>query len=65
MKKRLLAINEQNEEVDFGFVGKYRTQTDVAVSWNYEGKKLFERIPCSKCKQLFTEKELRDNNYYL
>jgi hypothetical protein len=26
---------------------------------------LFERIPCSKCKQLFTEKELRDNNYYL
>ncbi|CAG8831678.1 3437_t:CDS:1, partial [Racocetra persica] len=32
--KKLTAINEQKQEVDFGFAGKYRTQTNTSLSWN-------------------------------
>lgn len=63
--KKLKSIDEKNKEIDFGFIGKYRCQSFTSPSWNFEGKELFEQIPCSNCEKKFTKKDLINNNYYL
>ena len=64
-KYRVVALLENNKETDFGFKGEFRTQTEVAKSWNWGGTELFTRIPCGNCGKKFSNKELISGNYNL
>jgi hypothetical protein len=64
-KYRIIALQEDNTITNFGFQGKYRTQKEGGVSWNWGGIELFTRIPCSNCQKKLSEKELKNGNYNL